>query len=686
MKSFCKLFPVLVLITSNLNAQVFSPVGVTGFTLDAVAENTTALATTSGALDGSDYILYSAAYAAIFSSGGGLPNNGIISNSNYTYQCQPYNQSNVFFLPLGQTDSLVLITPASFSALSLLGFATEGNGTMNLTVRFTDNSTQAFSSVSLLDWFGGTSSVINGFGRAGRTSGNISLVSGQPKMFNTDLLLSCANRSKLVKNIKVNNASPNARVCFMALAGAGMPVYTATSTPVSCIGGTNGTASLVISNPLPPNSYTWSSNPVQVSGQAQNLTSGVYSYTVKDAAGCAFSSTVSVGISTVPLAPLMIGSSSTLICPGTQLNLSTFGAVSYTWSNAANSAVNSVTPMVTTSYSVQGTTAANCIVSGAITISVFPITNVSFTGLPNAFCVDAAPFPLTGSPGGGNFSGNGVSAGPVFVPATGPGTYTITYQYTDVNACSYSVSATTQVFALPQLSFALSPNVFCANAPSLSLNASPSGGSFSGPGLIGSVFNPSLAGAGTHSIVYAYTDANTCSNTAVQTLTVNPLPLVNFTPIASAYCKNAAPVTLSFSPSGGVLSGTGILNGTAFSPNLAGVGSHTLTYVYTNAVTGCSALASISTSVSACTGLSDMRDEHLSNFVVYPNPAHLEIQITSDENAVIEIFDMQNRLLIEREIKQNDEFVLNISDLKSGIYIVRIQSLSGHYTRKLLIE
>ncbi len=54
------------------------------------------------------------------------------------------------------------------------------------------------------------------------------------------------------------------------------------------------------------------------------------------------------------------------------------------------------------------------------------------------------------------------------------------------------------------------PSVTSSNSP-LSLNASPSGGSFNGPGVIFNSFNPSIAGPGLHTINYDYTDSNGCS-------------------------------------------------------------------------------------------------------------------------------------------------------------------------------
>ena len=68
---------------------------------------------------------------------------------------------------------------------------------------------------------------------------------------------------------------------------------------------------------------------------------------------------------------------------------------------------------------------------------------------------------------------------------------------------------------------------------------------------------------------------------------MNALPVVTC-PANSSVCISASAFTLTGgSPAGGSYSGTGVSGG-QFDPAAAGVGSHTITYSYTNATTGCS--------------------------------------------------------------------------------------------------
>jgi len=63
------------------------------------------------------------------------------------------------------------------------------------------------------------------------------------------------------------------------------------------------------------------------------------------------------------------------------------------------------------------------------------------------------------------------------------------------------------------------PTSVSSNSP-VNLIATPSGGTFSGPGVIFNAFNPSIVGPGLHTITYNYTDDNGCSGTASEDILV----------------------------------------------------------------------------------------------------------------------------------------------------------------------
>lgn len=103
-----------------------------------------------------------------------------------------------------------------------------------------------------------------------------------------------------------------------------------------------------------------------------------------------------------------------------------------------------------------------------------------------------------------------------------PGTYTI--DVTPMNTCvgagpTASVSLT--VNALPSVAAAAAPTTYCTLDANGILIGTPAGGTFSGPGVTGSIFNPSTAGVGVHNVVYSFTDANGCTNADTIPMTVN---------------------------------------------------------------------------------------------------------------------------------------------------------------------
>lgn len=84
------------------------------------------------------------------------------------------------------------------------------------------------------------------------------------------------------------------------------------------------------------------------------------------------------------------------------------------------------------------------------------------------------------------------------------------------------------------------------------------------------------------------------SDATTVTYTINKLPVVSITPLQPLTADDS-PVTVTISPVGGTLSGTGV-KGSKFDPSV-GVGTYTLKYTYTD-VNGCSNEASMSVTVS----------------------------------------------------------------------------------------
>lgn len=159
-------------------------------------------------------------------------------------------------------------------------------------------------------------------------------------------------------------------------------------------------------------------------------------------------------------------------------------------------------------------------------VNALPIIKID--SLDNAYCENANAVTLFGSPPGGTFSGAGI-AGNTFDPAVaGVGTHVITYEYTDTNACVNTTTQSVTVQALPGVAFFGLPSTACINGSVISLSGFPGGGTFTGPGMSGSNFNPGSAGLGNKTITYAYTDQNGCTKDTSRVVNVGNIPSPNF--------------------------------------------------------------------------------------------------------------------------------------------------------------
>ncbi|MFC2111442.1 T9SS type A sorting domain-containing protein, partial [Bacteroidota bacterium] len=309
-------------------------------------------------------------------------------------------------------------------------------------------------------------------------------------------------------------------------------------------------------------------------------------YSFTDGNGCANSATKTIVVNALPTVTLASFNAVCIDAASFTLSGGSPSGGTYSGTGVIAGSFNPATAGVGTHTITYTYTDGNiCTNSATKTIVVNAIPTVTLASF-NAVCVDAASFTLIGgSPSGGTYSGTGVSTGS-FNPATaGVGTHTITYTYTDGNSCTNSTTKTIAVNALPNLSLA-NFNAVCVDAVAFTLTGgSPTGGTYSGTGVSLGSFSPSIAGAGTHTITYSYTDGNSCTNSATKTIVVNALPTVTLASF-NAVCVDAASFTLSGgSPSGGTYSGTGVSAG-SFNPATAGVGSHLITYTYTN-LNGC---------------------------------------------------------------------------------------------------
>ena len=159
-----------------------------------------------------------------------------------------------------------------------------------------------------------------------------------------------------------------------------------------------------------------------------------------------------------------------------------------------------------------------------------------------------------------------------------------------MNLCSIIIEFTAEVFSLPVVNSSGVQDSYCTNDSLSLLIGIPSGGSFSGPGVVQEgadfFFVPSTAGSDL-TITYTYIDSNNCLSVSIQDIeVVHPLPDLSF--IAQRnYCEGEELDTIVGNISGGLFSGSFIsedLNAldsiAVFNPST--LGSYEVSYEYTD--------------------------------------------------------------------------------------------------------
>lgn len=379
------------ILTCNISDAQLTPVPLTGFNQDAVAEGgPTSIATTTLQVDGgsSNKVMYTNAFRTFAGiGGGGLPDNGTIVSGGDTYQLAAYNGNNALYVYRNETRSLSLVTPASFARIRVLAFTTEGASSLNISLSFTDGSTSTYlSGYSLPDWFNGaTNVVLQGFGRCDRSAGptyNADAFPSNPRMYFIDIPITCPDKSKLLQSITFANVStfpnnaPFPNAVLLAVSGIG---YTQTITPLitpcDC-NGPNGSIALTVTGTTSPYTYSWNTSPVQTGATAIGLAPGSYTCTITDAGGCTSTYTGTVTLNNN--AAISASANPAAVCPGgsaaltatvTNGNMTTF-----TWTpGSLNGSPVNVTPASTTTYTVNAGNVLGCTATSQVTLTVNPV-------------------------------------------------------------------------------------------------------------------------------------------------------------------------------------------------------------------------------------------------------------------------------------------------------------------------
>lgn len=303
------------------------------------------------------------------------------------------------------------------------------------------------------------------------------------------------------------------------------PTVTASSSPtIMCSGSTatlTGTGAVT---------YTWM--PGALSGATVTVTPATtttYTLTGSNASGCKNTTTVALTINPTPT--LTASSSPTAICLAGSVTLTASGASSYTWNpGGALTGTTVVTPTVTTTYTVTGSSVAGCTSTKTLAVVVNTVPIVTASASPTIIC-SGSTASLTGSGATtytwmpGALSGSMVTVTP---------TVNTTYTVTGANgACTNTQTVSLSVNPIPTVTAISNPTAICSGS-SATLTGNGAVTYTWSPGALNGttvVVTPTV----TTNYTVIGTDALGCTNSTTVTLNVNT-PTITATGSPTAIC------------------------------------------------------------------------------------------------------------------------------------------------------
>ena len=343
---------------------------------------------------------------------------------------------------------------------------------------------------------------------------------------------------------------------------SGSAVVTVNPAPTISVGPNNQCGPVTLTATGTSNTYAWSPaaglNTTSGATVIANPTANTI-YTVTGtitATGCQNSATVNVNYT--PAAPLLtpsainicVGASTTLTASTTAgaavwspvTGLYTDGAATIPY--VAGTPLNTVyaKPTTTTTYSAITSTATCTSTAASVTVGVFQAISITTQPASQTVCQGANVTFAVVTPGASLPSGNfqsyqwqvktsaaaftniaGANNSTLVLPSVATSLSTNQYRVIITNSCFTvsSDSATLTVNASPTVTTVVLTNRMCLSDTSvIPLSATPAGGTWSGVGVSGSNFIPSVTAVGTYKLTYSYTNASGCSATGSVTAKV----------------------------------------------------------------------------------------------------------------------------------------------------------------------
>ncbi len=394
------------------------------------------------------------------------PTNSTITANNAN-AVQPASGVSYLFTPPTPTYSW---SPATFLSSTSINnpLVNNINTTTNYSVELTSNGCSNTSTVDVtiatpsVTAISSNSAICLG-NTATLTASGMNTYTWNPGPLNTAAITVTPNSTTVftIDATDVNNCTASETITLIVNPN---PTISITGNTTVCLG---GTVTLTANG---ADTYTWntSSNNSSISVSPTTLT--IYTVTgTSSLTGCENNSTHTLNILSLPTVSIV--SSTNTICEGSSVLLTGNGANTYSWSTSAVINSISVSPTVSTTYTVYGVDANLCENSSTIAINVNALPNVSLTAASTTACVNSGTILLTGTPSGGVFSGPNVTGNSLNPTATG--TFSPVYSFTNsTTGCSNTASVSIVVSNCTGI------DAIVSNASALKIFPNPNNGMF----------------------------------------------------------------------------------------------------------------------------------------------------------------------------------------------------------------
>ena len=372
---------------------------------------------------------------------------------------------------------------------------------------------------------------------------------------------------------------------------------------------------------------------------------------------------------TVLALPTVNAGSNITTCQGVPVTLNgSSNAANLMWSNGMAPGQSLLLPVGLNTLTLTATAINSCTNSASIQVNVLPAPIVN-AGPDQVVCADVLPIQLNATANVNLVYFQGLNSASVSV--SNAGSY-IAIATNNQSGCSATDTVQVEVLALPSVGIE-SQYSFCDNELPYSFSMSSSNlypffawsDGTTLPYFVGSQAGP---------LSVTITDSAGCSATFNTAITLVPAPTISLGEDL-ILCPDQFPYILNASGSAqDLLWSTGSTN-----PSTEILTSGLYAIEATNQF-GCSSSDEILVTLSSCASVVEL----INAIEVYPNPTIDLIQIISNEQLrSMRLYSAEGKLVFDQSTSGN-EMIVSLIDLKTGVYMLEIETNQGLHTERII--